>query len=85
MIIRGVSLTPALARWLRESHDDGQPELMVETTCIGRRTIGLLRGSRRLHPIMVIRIRRHDGTELSEAERLEIKARLAAHAVEPLK
>ena len=29
MLIRDTILTPALARWLRESHDDGEPELYV--------------------------------------------------------
>lgn len=30
MLIKNTELTPALARWLREAHDDGAPELHVE-------------------------------------------------------
>ncbi len=73
MLIRATSLTTALARWLRESHDDGTPELVVRYQLRGRACV------------CDIRVLRANGSDLSEAERLEITARLAAHAVEPLK
>lgn len=69
MLIRNIDLTPTLARWLRESHDDGLPELVVA------HDMGGLYGD-----IIVLRA---DRSELSETEHLEITARLAAHAVEP--
>ena len=67
MLIRDTTLTPALARWLRESHDDDESELLVAQ-------VGT--------DIVVMRL--PAARDLSETERLEITARLAAHAVEPL-
>jgi hypothetical protein len=87
MLIRDTRLTPALARWLRESHDDGELELRVT---IGS-SLGIPLGSLYQMPGSTcalghhIFVRRVDGSEPSETERLEITARLAAHAVEPLK
>lgn len=82
MLIRDTPLTPPLARWLRESHDDGEPELAVRqlrsTTPCGSRVVSL----RLSIGIMVMRA---DGSEPSGTEYTEITARLAAHAVEPLK
>jgi hypothetical protein len=75
VLIPDITLTPELARWLCESHDDGQPELDVQ-----QRLLGFGR-----HRAPGIEITRADGSEPSETERLEINARLAAHAVEPLK
>lgn len=67
VLIRDTTLTPALARWLRESHDDGTPEL------------------RAVSQWPHISVRRADGSEVSDTECTEITARLAAHAVEPLR
>ena len=71
MLIQDVPLTPALARWLQESHDDGEPELTVR------------RGGFGFRPLFFVL--RADGSDVSDTEHIEITARLAAHAVEPLK
>lgn len=67
MLIPNLTLTSQLQRWLRQSNDDGQPELFVryEST----------------HPKAGVIVTRQDGSEPSESEQLEIMARLAAHAV----
>jgi hypothetical protein len=74
VLIRDTVLTPALARWLRESHDDGEPELAVF------KVVGTHGPA-----VTDITVLRADGSEPSPAERREITARLAAHAVEPLR
>jgi hypothetical protein len=71
MLIHDTTLTPALARWLRESHDDGEPELVIRRAGWGHSP-----------PHSVLRA---DGSEVSDTERTEITARLAAHAAEPLR
>lgn len=72
MLIRDTALTPALARWLRESHDDGEPELQPRELRLG------------MARTRNIRVLRTDGSEPSTTETTEITARLAAHAAEPL-
>jgi hypothetical protein len=67
MLILRTTLTPALERWLRESHDDGCAPLKVEQVGAD------------------IRVLRDDGSDLSEDETVEVRARLAANAVRPLK
>lgn len=73
MIIRDVALTPALAAWLRAAHDDGAAALFVH----GRQ--GARTGT---HYLAVLRA---DGSDLSPTEEREVRALLAAHAVEPLR
>jgi hypothetical protein len=67
MLILRTQLTPALQRWLRESHDDDCAPLLVEQVGAD------------------IRVTRADGSDLSDDETVEVRARLAANAVEPLK
>jgi hypothetical protein len=67
VLILRTTLTPTLARWLRESHDDDCAPLLVEQVGAD------------------IRVVRADGSDLSDDETLEVRARLAANAVEPLR
>jgi hypothetical protein len=67
MLILRTTLTRALERWLRESHDDGCRPLKVEQVGAD------------------IQVLCADGSDLSDDERIEVRARLAANAVSPLK
>jgi hypothetical protein len=67
MLIKDTKLTAQLIRWLRQSHDDGQPELAVRYVGTGVHTD--------------VEVLQQDGSEPSETETLEIQARMAAHAV----
>jgi len=71
VILHGVTLTPALAAWIAQAHDDGQPEL---------RATSILRGG-----TYGTEVTRGGGSELSPTEEREVRALLAAHAVEPLR
>lgn len=76
MILHGVTLTPALAAWLRAAHDDGAYPLDV-------RVIRRIRGGVDVGPAG-IDVTRANGSTLSQTEETEVRALLAAHAVEPL-
>lgn len=77
MIIPGVTLTPALAAWLRAAHDDGQRNLRVSQ--ISNLWSGVPTW------IEVVRDGGLAGDEdLSPTEEQEVRALLAAHAVESL-
>jgi len=72
VILPAVTLTPALAAWIRAAHDDGASDLEVA-------------GYARDDGSPYARVERADGSELSPTEEREVRALLAAHAVEPLR
>lgn len=63
MKIPATQLTRQLDRWLRQSHDDHEPELVV----------------RQAGPDIIVT--RHDGSDLTTSEHIEVLARVAAHRV----
>lgn len=72
MTITNVTLTPALAAWLRGAHDDGEPDLFVGTAHV------------RVSDATGICVLRADYSDLSPTEEREVRALLAAHEAEPL-
>lgn len=77
MIVRDLVLTPALEQWIRDAHDDGQEPLdITDLSDPDDREDG---------GATSILVARADLSELSATEQVEVRALVAAHAVEPLR